>query len=326
VAAAGGGGVPLAGAGGAAGPALPAQNLAAPRRGGCAIDLAGNLQCWGVGPDTGAAWPAMPAGPFVSVIGESFVCARRGTGELACLLPPDTNESLSFLPTGPFASVAGHGFELCGLDASGSATCYVPMRQPTAYPGSFEQVSVGDDFRCGITESDQSIQCWGSDHGPYHCTGNTAVGQLMAPSGTFVQVASGGLTSCAIRSDGTLACWGAGTLQQDPPDLDCGANPTHYGQALPPSGTFKQVSVGSYHACAVRTDGTLACWGAGQSDADCEGGNIDLCGQAQPPAGIFDQVAAGWSHSCAMRADRTLACWGASGDGKTMPPSGFPNQ
>ena len=55
--------------------------------------------------------------------------------------------------------------------------------------------------------------------------------------------------SCALRTDGTLACWG---LNVD-------------GQATPPAGTYTAVSAGAVHSCALRTDGTLACWGLNAS-------------------------------------------------------------
>jgi hypothetical protein len=42
-----------------------------------------------------------------------------------------------------------------------------------------------------------------------------------------------------------------------------------------------RVSVGPGHRCAMRNDGTLACWGA------------NILGQATPPSGSFTQVTAG---------------------------------
>jgi hypothetical protein len=51
--------------------------------------------------------------------------------------------------------------------------------------------------------------------------------------------------NCALRTDGTLACWGDNT----------------YGQATPPAGTYTALSSGGGATCALKTDGTLACWG-----------------------------------------------------------------
>jgi alpha-tubulin suppressor-like RCC1 family protein len=68
------------------------------------------------------------------------------------------------------------------------------------------------------------------------------------------------------------------------------------------------VSAGGYHTCALRTDGTLACWG------------YNAYGQATPPAGTFSQVSAGYYHTCGVRTDGTLACWGNNGSWQASPP------
>ena len=67
-------------------------------------------------------------------------------------------------------------------------------------------------------------------------------------------------------------------------------------RSRPPVGTFSQVGVGGDHACGVRTDGTVVCWGALYNEA--------------MPAGTFSQISASWSYSCGVRTDGTLACWG----------------
>ena len=80
---------------------------------------------------------------------------------------------------------------------------------------------------------------------------------LTPPTGTFTAVSpatpSGGdsSTACAIRTDGSLVCWGV---------MGWG----EAGNQLPartPAGTFTAVSVGPDDGCAIRPDGTVACWG-----------------------------------------------------------------
>ena len=60
--------------------------------------------------------------------------------------------------------------------------------------------------------------------------------------------------TCAVTTAGTIVCWFS-------PELEMGT---------PPTGTFTQVSVGHGHACGLRTDKTIACWGTnryGESDS-----------------------------------------------------------
>ena len=59
------------------------------------------------------------------------------------------------------------------------------------------------------------------------------------------------------------------------------------------------MDVGLFHACAIRDNGKVACWGHNKS------------GQASPPRGEFKQVSAGNRFTCGIRTDNTLACWGA---------------
>ena len=79
--------------------------------------------------------------------------------------------------------------------------------------------------------------------------------------------------------------------------------------AGPPDGTYEAVTAGDTHACALRTDGAVACWGGndyGQSDA---------------PDGTYEAVAAGGDHTCALRTDGTIACWGGNDSGQSDAPS-----
>lgn len=66
----------------------------------------------------------------------------------------------------------------------------------------------------------------------------------------------------------------------------------------PPAGTFAAVSVGAHMACGLRADGELACWGDPAP--------------ASPPSGPFLAVSAGRGEACALRPDGMLACWGGA--------------
>jgi hypothetical protein len=61
-------------------------------------------------------------------------------------------------------------------------------------------------------------------------------------------MSAGGFHTCAVRTDGTVVCWGDNT----------------YGQAIAPLGltSVTQVTTGDLHTCALKTDGTVVCWGA----------------------------------------------------------------
>ena len=120
-------------------------------------------------------------------------------------------------------------------------------------------------------------------------TGAYALTVTPADDHGFNAIAAGGNHTCALRTDGTVACWG-----------DNGA-----GQADAAEGGFKAVAAGWDHTCGLRTDGTVACWGDndhGQTDA-AEGG--------------FKAVAAGWDHTCGLRTGNTVACWGRNDHGQT---------
>lgn len=79
----------------------------------------------------------------------------------------------------------------------------------------------------------------------------------------------------------------------------------------PPSGAFADVVVGQGHACGIRTEGTIECWGS-----------ADL-GTRNPPSGTFSAIAEGTYHLCGLRINGFVDCWGINIHGRpTSPPAG----
>ena len=74
------------------------------------------------------------------------------------------------------------------------------------------------------------------------------------------------------------------------------------GGCAPERGDFTAVTVGGGHACGLRADGSVVCWG------------LDDYAQTEAPAGEFSAVSAGAAHTCGLRTDGSVVCWGRNTD------------
>jgi alpha-tubulin suppressor-like RCC1 family protein len=130
---------------------------------------------------------------------------------------------------------------------------------------------------------------------------------------------------CAVRADGTLWCWGAkSAAQHDKPfTSETVATPARVGEAS----NWRQVSVGDQGAaCAIRTDGTLWCWGNNAcgalglgETARCQDATIPFLSFTQIGTGrSWRQVDVSFDHSCAIAEDASLWCWGGANAGGAL--------
>ncbi len=74
---------------------------------------------------------------------------------------------------------------------------------------------------------------------------------------------------------------------------------------------FIQVAAGDNHACALRGDGRVECWGANDQ------GQLDV-----PRNARFQQITSGWRFTCGIQTDDTLSCWGRNNHQQADPPGG----
>ena len=136
--------------------------------------------------------------------------------------------------------------------------------------------------------------CGVKTDGSVACWGADDYGEATPPGGSFSSVSTGSRHTCGVKTGGSVACWGN----------------DDYGRATPPSGSFSSVNAGGRHTCGVRTDDSVACWGA------------DEYGEATPLGGSFSSVSAGALHTCGVRTGGSVACWGRDHYGQATPPSG----
>ena len=69
------------------------------------------------------------------------------------------------------------------------------------------------------------------------------------------------------------------------------------GEAVAPGGRLSSVAAGHRPSCGIRTDGTVLCWGHGSR------------GQSDVPAGQFIALTVGREYSCGLRPGGTIDCW-----------------
>lgn len=125
----------------------------------------------------------------------------------------------------------------------------------------------------------------------------------------------GGRHSVAIKTDGTLWGWGNGSNGQLG-TTDCTDKSTPV-QEFSGSTNWRQVSAGEYHTAAIKTDGSLWCWGSNQ-EGQLGTNNIRL--QSTPTttfAGGNDwkQVSCGGRNTAAIKTDGSLWVWGWATNG-----------
>ena len=200
-----------------------------------------------------------------------------------------------------------------------------------------ETISAGYGHMCAL-KSNGTVNCWGN--GSYGRLGNGLNGPTNYPVGvisgqgssdllsSIVQVSVGGYHTCALKSDGTVNCWGSSykgelgdgtsTDKNYPVVVISGQNSSH------PLSSIIQVSSGGGHTCALKSDGTVSCWGSGDNGRLGDGTThvksypvVVISGQnSSHPLRNIVQVSSGGSHTCTLKSDGTVNCWGSSYNGE----------
>ncbi|MFL5320739.1 MAG: EGF domain-containing protein [Myxococcaceae bacterium] len=225
----------------------------------------------------------------------------------------------------------------CALKADHSVYCWGdnqfgeagidPATNPAIGPhqvgadNDWEKVSAGVDHTCA-TKSNHTAWCWGLNSKgqlgagkPYGTISDVAV--QVGTDNTWKVVSAGGLQSCGVKQDGSLWCWGSNTAGQ----MGIGNNGTTQSNVALRVGTatWNTVSAGADFSCAIKTDGTLWCWGKNGSGQLCAGGNV-FGDQYDPVQAGTDNtwadVSAGGDHTCAKKSDGSIWCCGGNAHGQ----------
>ena len=224
--------------------------------------------------------------PTAVACGEKHACVLMDDGSIRCwgqwvgypITPPAR--------PGPYSAIDA-GFYQCALDPRGVIACWDRNGPVGAPEGTFVALSAGWGLACGLT-SDGAARCRDLTDG------TAAVDPPPSPEPLRL-VRIGWSGPCGLRlSDGSPICWA-----QSP-------------AVTPPAEPLTALAVGAGHACGVRGDGSLVCWGE-------PGGTPSTL---VPPVGQFVDVKIEDASDCALRVDGTIACWGSWSNAGFTGPSG----
>jgi len=299
-----------------------------------------------------------PAFQSICVLGDDGVVKCWGTnrtGELglgaisdprSCVPEEMGNAGLVSLPA-PAVAIGGRKEHACALLMNGSVTCWganesgqlgvgdraarLGPSEPLAFESGFspQRLVLGEDHGCAIA-TDKRVKCWGNDE--LGQLGPPATGDVLAPGpdlrlrGAPVDaVAAGDDHTCAILTGGALKCWGRNSEGQLGLGdiINRGDQGGQMGDALPAvdlgSGAIATaVATGSAHTCAVRGDGSVTCWGAGDT-GQLGQGTPGFAFAPPPPIALpadATAVSAGADFSCALLTDGRVLCWGDGARGQ----------
>ncbi len=317
----------------------------------CALRSSGQVLCWGAtshppagGADAGSSiGPAVVPGVSGAVeiaAGLQLSCARLANGTVSCWGRGKAAQvragasnvlQISVNNDSVYALRAGGTVLRSSLDAASWTA--VPFLDNATRLSSFGTTA------CALTQNGGAV-CWGRNTSGQVGDGTTS-GSRFDPRPVVnlvdaVQLAVGQSHGCALRANGTVACWGLNTAGR------LGIGSTTIASSLLPVPTagltaVSSISSGFGHTCAVRSTGTLYCWGLGSYGRSFADGGLSTGGGAigdgtlesrLSPVQVAElggvvEVDASNGFTCARRVNGAVFCWGRNdqgqvGDGTTL--------
>ncbi len=236
------------------------------------------------------------------------------------------------------AQISAGGWHTCAVSGDGRVRCWGAGSHGTLgygntndigddeHPSAAGDVDVGGkvvqlatsdlDHTCAVLEN-QNVRCWGNGvhnklgyGAPYEDIGDDEVpasaGDVLV-GGKVAQISLGVLSTCVLREDGQVMCWGRGYSGIVSIDL---------------GGDVTRLALGGNHACALLSSGDVKCWGLGGRGqlgySSTENVGHARVAEAAPVnvGGTVTQIALGAEHSCALLDTGDVRCWGHNNYGQ----------
>ena len=314
----------------------------------CAIREDSTLWCWGHNASGGVgngthdnqAQPVMIGSDRWRAIdaADGYTCAIRDDQSLWCWganAAGQLGDGTSAERTSPtlidgtreWSEVSTGTQHACAVTTDGALWCWGtaplgPGRTMSKLPVSIEEsrswssVAAGNAATCAI--SDGSVLCWGA--GSVGSLGNGTMlsyedaRPISSDRTDWRAVTMHYRTACALAEDGTLECWGdnrRGQIGSDiAQELQLAPHPIDV-----PTATWKAVSPGIHHACAIDGESHLWCTGDNGSGQRGDGTGGSRIQPVKIDNAQWSTVVAGEASACGVRGNQ-LWCWGDNSTGQ----------
>jgi alpha-tubulin suppressor-like RCC1 family protein len=286
----------------------------------CALMTDTSVWCWGEGGYLGDGTnerrydprPTSVTGAVQIESGGGYTCARLANSTVNCW------------------GENGHGQLGDGTDVGTDGNAFDKRYSPVAVQGLTNAIDIAawDRHSCAITDDNgdaigDTVRCWGDNN--YGQLGDGTKTPSFVPVEAVglptdrnpVNVDVGGNHTCVLFDDGTVWCWGSGTVLGDD-----GGPPGSGSAGRGPVEVFiiddaVDLAAGSSHTCVIRQNATVWCWGT-NGDGQVGDGNL---GTALVPAQALGvtgarKISTGLFASCATLADGSAKCWGRNDYGQ----------
>ena len=273
----------------------------------CAVTSTSGVKCWGRN-----SW---------GELGDGTTTSRKTPGDVAGL-------------TSGIAGIASGLYHACALTTAGGVKCWgnnqyggvgdnstTSRSTPVDVAGltsGVKAITVAWWHTCALTTTG-GVKCWGLNSegqlGDGTTTNRATPVDVSGLTSGVVAIAAEGSHSCAITSAGGVKCWGRnGESQLGDNSYIARSTPVDVSGLA--SG-IAAIELGSYHSCALTTDGGMKCWGAnwngqlGNGTTSSSAIPVDVTGLSSGVVAMaLGSDALGSDHSCALTTAGGMKCWG----------------
>ncbi|TNF26796.1 MAG: hypothetical protein EP329_20615 [Deltaproteobacteria bacterium] len=192
----------------------------------------------------------------------------------------------------------------CGAEALSFGDPGAAVRPAYTATGDAEPTTFGYGFGPSLPAGPLCTTCGGPVTSEYTALSAGGMGTGSTAHGT----------TCAVRADGTLWCWGFNNNGQ----VGDGTTTTRIAPTqVGVDADWGAVAVGGLHSCAIKQDGTAWCWGDNLRGQLGDGTTVDRGAPVQVGSDAdWAALSAGDSTTCGLRTDQSVWCWGLGTSGQ----------